>query len=587
MTQEPRVTALPPDIPGYTYVQPVGHGGFSDVYLYEQTMPRRQVAIKVLRTDDLSENTREQFAAEANLMARVSNHSNIAAIYAADVDEEGQPYLVMEYCSGGSLGRFYRHYPMSVKDVLTLGVRLAGALEAAHRAGIVHRDIKPANILLTEYGVPVLSDFGISTIDEDFPEATRKVNLAATTHRQGTGESSVGMSLPWAAPETLWELPVSDARSDRYSLAATLYSLLEGHSPHEVPGGPNSAMHLVGRIQRGFVTATRRPDLPPSLQALLAKGLSHDRAGRFDSAADMGRALQDVQRELRLEVTPLEVPRGEIAARPPEVGSRVHQKQPIQLPDGHATLAPPGEGAAPGPPAQPAYGQPGQGAGPAAVAFAGTPANPPSHPQPQRPPWELPPGAQVAPPGPVVMAGTRGAVEPWWSQWRVAYGVLMAVLLVACVVVASLLIAQANSEPTYDGREIDHLEVELTNGGVYTIGFPEALPVPDDVQVRVLESTDGDAVTSNSSLELSTDSAEWLDGDSTSLNPLESANQGGSVYLSQEELSEILGIDATTLHEGDVVLVAAFEGYFSNTHPELGVNWSSGTLVVIKIVDAY
>src|SRR5699024_8692202 len=135
-------------------------------------MPHREVAIKVLRIDSMTESLRRQFAAEANLMARLSNHTNIASIYDADIDADGEPYLVMEYCSGGSLGDTYRDYPMSVRDVLRIGVRISGALEAAHRAGVVHRDIKPGNILLTEYGAPVLSDFGISTIDEEFPEAT-------------------------------------------------------------------------------------------------------------------------------------------------------------------------------------------------------------------------------------------------------------------------------------------------------------------------------------------------------------------------------------------------------------------------------
>src|SRR5690606_31842606 len=164
-------------------------------------------------------------------------------------------------------------YPMSVPDVLRLGIRLAGALEAAHQAGIVHRDVKPANILLTEYGVPVLSDFGISTIDEGFGEPAV---APRTDERPGTGESSVGMSLPWAAPETLWDDPVSDARSDRYAFAATLYSLLAGHSPHEVPGGPNTASHLTGRIRSGFVAAMRRPDVPASLHEVLRRGLAHD-----------------------------------------------------------------------------------------------------------------------------------------------------------------------------------------------------------------------------------------------------------------------------------------------------------------------
>lgn len=575
MTQAPQGTATAPEIPGYTYVRPIGHGGFSDVYLYEQTMPRRQVAIKVLRTEDLSSGVREQFAAEANLMARVSHHSNIAPIFAADVDDDGQPYLVMEYCSGGSLGAFYRHYPMSVKNVLSLGIRLAGALEAAHRAGIVHRDIKPANILLTEYGVPVLSDFGISTIDEGFPEATR---AQRTGGRPGTGESSIGMSLPWAAPETLWEEPVSDARSDRYSFAATLYSLLEGRSPHEVPGGPNNAAHLTGRIQGGFVAAMKRTDVPPSLQAILRRGLSHDRGSRYDSAADMGRALQDVQRELGFEVTPLEVPRGgELANRPPEVTTQVQQPQPIRLPEGHATLAPPDA---------PPSGVGASGVGPSSRATGwGTAAAASSWSAP-RSPWDPPHVSAAAPsaaPAPVVMAGVPATARSA-TPWRLLIGILIGILVLACVVVASLLIARANSEPTYEGRAVDNLQVQLTDRGVYEVTVPEALDMPADLQVRPLATGTGDVVTS--AADISVDSAQWVDGATVALNPMESENLGRSSYVSADQLAA-LGIDVQTLREGDILLVAAPVGKLANQHPELGVNYSDGTLMIMQIIDAY
>ena len=339
-----------PRIEGYEHIGPIGRGGFSDVYLYQQKMPKREVAIKVLRTDALTDSLRAQFSAEANLMARLSNHTNIASIYAADISDDGEPYLVMEYCSGGSLGDSYRQYPMSVRDVLKLGVRMCGALEAAHRAGIVHRDIKPGNILVTEYGVPVLSDFGISTIDEEFPEAT----MARAQVYAGDGSDAggtVGLSLPWAAPETLGDPPVSDTRSDRYALAATLYSLLEGRSPHEIPGGPNGASHLTGRIQSGFIGTMRRPDIPPALVDVLTKAMAYDRSARFGSSVAFGKALQDVQRALGQDVTSLDVPRRqEPAATPPsDTRSRpVNRDDVISLPQGHPTVMPPREQAGAG-----------------------------------------------------------------------------------------------------------------------------------------------------------------------------------------------------------------------------------------------
>src|SRR5699024_11432265 len=146
---------VPPEIQGFSFRQLIGRGGFSDVYLDRQQMPGRDVAIKVLRTEPGEEVGRTQFAAEANLMARVSSHTAIASIFTADVDDEGEPYLVMEYCPGGSLGESFRSSPLPVPRTLRLGVRLASAQESPHRAGIGHRDMEAAHIQPTEDGVAV------------------------------------------------------------------------------------------------------------------------------------------------------------------------------------------------------------------------------------------------------------------------------------------------------------------------------------------------------------------------------------------------------------------------------------------------
>ncbi|TDE93951.1 serine/threonine protein kinase [Occultella glacieicola] len=489
-------TPPPPEIPGYVYKYPIGHGGFSDVYLYEQLMPRRDVAIKVLRTDALTDGSRRQFSAEANLMARLSNHTNIASIYSSDVDGDGQPYLVMEYCSGGSLGEHYRNFPLSVKDVLTLGVRLSGALEAAHRAGIVHRDIKPANILLTEYGVPVLSDFGISTIDEDFPGATvARAQVYATVGGPSVEASdSIGLSLPWAAPETLAEPPTSDTRSDRYALAATLYSLLEGRSPHEVPGGPNGASHLTGRITTGFVAQMQRPDVPGSLRALLRRGLSYDPDARFDSSIEMGRALQDVQRELGHEVTPLEVPKGATPApEPPDPGeTRVrprarHEVVRMPVPEGHLTLAPgeevppPGQaptgpGPLPTPPRRESTPPHPAGRVPSADPVAPVVPPPPAAPYGYGAPGATPPAQrplyqQRPAPGPRGSFGQssgeyRGGFvgAPSRGRGRIVLVILGIVLLAAAIALASWWLNRPDGQGGSDGGSLDHVIVAQEAG---------------------------------------------------------------------------------------------------------------------------
>ena len=282
-----RQPAPPPDLPGYTVERLLGSGGFADVYLYSQRMPQRQVAIKVLTHEATQGQSREQFAAEANLMAQLSTHSSIVTIYHADTAADGRPYLVMQYCPLPNLAERVKVRPLGVPEVLGIGVRLAGAVETAHRAGIVHRDIKPANILTTEYGRPALTDFGIAGLT-------------------GADESG-GVSIPWAPPEAV-EGQSSGVAGDVYSLAATLYTLLAGRSPFSRPGGPNSRLDFTMRIKRDPVPPIGRTDVPASLEQLLARAMAKSPAARPASVLELARALQVVEQELRLAMTDIEVP---------------------------------------------------------------------------------------------------------------------------------------------------------------------------------------------------------------------------------------------------------------------------------------
>lgn len=281
-----REPSAPPAIPGLRPVRLLGMGGFADVFLYEQEMPRRLVAVKVLLASSLGDEVRQRFRAEADLMATLSQHPSIVTVLQADVAPDGRPYLVMEYCSRPGLGERYRSERMSVAEVLRIGVRLASAVETAHRAGILHRDVKPANVLVTDFGWPALTDFGI----------------AATTT-----VAAVGMSIPWSPPELLADEPHGDVRSDVYSLAATVYSLLAGRSPFELPGAANTAADLVSRIERSPLPPTGRVDVPASLEGVLARAMDRDPAQRYHSALALARALQQVEAELSLALTPLDL----------------------------------------------------------------------------------------------------------------------------------------------------------------------------------------------------------------------------------------------------------------------------------------
>ncbi len=286
------MTNAPPDIPGLVYVQPLGSGGYADVYLYEQQMPRMPVAVKVLKADGMTPAIRRQFIDEADTMAQLADHPYIVQVFRADTSADGRPYLVMKYFPPPNLAQRARSQRFTVEEVLRTGIQLASAVETAHRAGVIHRDIKPANVLVSQYGSPGLTDFGIAgrgrALEEDH-------------------EDEVGVSVPWAPPEVLFGHSNGGPRSDVYSLAATLWQLLVGRSPFEVPGGDNSAYALMPRIRTAPVPGTGRADLPVSLERLLAQAMAKNEQSRPESALSFARALQEIEQEQRFPRTAIVV----------------------------------------------------------------------------------------------------------------------------------------------------------------------------------------------------------------------------------------------------------------------------------------
>lgn len=283
-----RQPALPPKIAGFEYVGLLGMGGFADVFEYRQDFPRRSVAVKVLLGSSLDAGNRDAFFAEANIMAGLSQHPSIVTIHQAAIASDGRPYFVMEYCARPSLGARFRTERISVAETLRTGIRVASAIETAHRLGVLHRDIKPANILATDFGWPALTDFGIAGAVGELLVAT-------------------GMSIPWAPPELLADEPIGDARSDVYSLAATLYSLLAGRTPFEIPGKSNSPVELITRIEREPLKNIERVDVPQSLNLVIARAMAKNPEQRFSSAVAFAHALQGIEREMQLPVTSIDV----------------------------------------------------------------------------------------------------------------------------------------------------------------------------------------------------------------------------------------------------------------------------------------
>jgi eukaryotic-like serine/threonine-protein kinase len=291
-----RLPSQPPNLPGFSHIHILGSGGFADVFLYEQNMPRRQVAVKVMLSEVVNDHVRQMFQAEANLMAQLSAHPSILTVYQASVSSDGRPYLVMELCSS-ALSQRYRAERLPVSEVLRIAVKIGSAIETAHRAGVLHRDIKPSNILLTAYGHPVLSDFGI-----------------AATLNDSDDREAVGMSIPWSAPEVLMDETAGTVASEVWAFAATVYSLLAGRSPFEVPGESNKSADLIARINRAKPQPIDRSDVPQSLERALARAMSRKPGGRQGSVLELVHELQTVESEIGVPQTPVEVAMDEWAS---------------------------------------------------------------------------------------------------------------------------------------------------------------------------------------------------------------------------------------------------------------------------------
>jgi hypothetical protein len=231
-------------------------------------------------------------------------------IHLAGVTGDGRPYLVMEYCSRDDLAQRVKREALSVAEVLRIGIRVAGAVETAHRAKVLHRDIKPANILTTDYGNPALTDFGIS----------------ATVHETAGID---GLSVPWSPPEALRDPANTSVASDVYSLAATIWHLLARRSPFALPNGPNTGNDLNHRITNTSLPRIGRPDIPAGLVRLLTAAMAKAPQDRPASALELARSLQAVEKAAGYAETTVDIlesarPRGpRQAVADDEPGTRV------------------------------------------------------------------------------------------------------------------------------------------------------------------------------------------------------------------------------------------------------------------------
>ncbi|MFE6926018.1 protein kinase [Nocardia sp. NPDC057663] len=268
------------DAEGFEGAELIGRGGFGTVYRCVERALDRQVAIKVLRPgpgrDDL-----DRFLREQRTLGRLSEHPNIVTVLHADITATGRPFLVMPYHARGSLADILTTCGrLPLADSLRLGVKLAGALETAHRNGILHRDVKPGNVLLTDYGEPQLCDFGIAHVVGGF--------------ETGTGE--VTGSPAFTAPEVL-SGRASTVQADIYSLGATLFTALSGHAAFERLEGEDIVAQFVRFGRDGPPLAAEIPD---EVAQPISAAMARRPEDRPSSAREFGESLRRLQHSLRL-----------------------------------------------------------------------------------------------------------------------------------------------------------------------------------------------------------------------------------------------------------------------------------------------
>lgn len=265
----------------------IGRGGFGAVYRAEQPDLERTVAVKIL-TDHLDEASLERFFREQRAMGRLSGHPNIVNILQIGSTPGGMPFIVMPYHPHDSLEAHIRaHGPLDWPDVLRLGIKLAGALETPHRAGTLHRDIKPGNILLTEYGEPQLTDFGIARIAGGFE----------------TGADMVTGSPAFTAPELLAGDPPT-VSSDLYGLGATLFCALTGHAAFERRSGERVVAQFL-RIASEPVPDLRGGDIPDEVSRAVEHAMAREPDDRPAGAAAFGEELREIA--ARCDQAPVEM----------------------------------------------------------------------------------------------------------------------------------------------------------------------------------------------------------------------------------------------------------------------------------------
>ena len=259
----------------YRIAERIGAGGMGEVYRARDQHLDRDVAIKVLPPRTLiDDSARKHFRKEALILSQL-NHPNIATIFDFDT-KQAVDFLVMEYITGITLSEKVAAGPLPEKEVLWLGVQLAGGLAAAHDHGVVHRDIKPSNLRISSDGRLKILDFGLAKL-------RRPVMASAATESISESRAVAG-TLPYMAPEQLLGEEI-DARTDLHAAGSVLYEMATGRYPFaEV-----ERSQLIGAILRQTPPppTALNPQVSPELERIIGKCLEKEPENRYQSAKEL------------------------------------------------------------------------------------------------------------------------------------------------------------------------------------------------------------------------------------------------------------------------------------------------------------